>query len=86
MNNTELKKRLLELKQKEKSFDKLLNDFNFKTENEALTYIKENESKFEELKKIKEEIRKIKWGLLSDEEKKRTIEKENLLAEKYKKK
>jgi len=74
------------LKQKEKSFDKLLNDFNFKTENEALTYIKENESKFEELKKIKEEIRKIKWGLLSDEEKKRTIEQENLLAEKYKKK
>lgn len=74
------------MKQKEKSFDKLLNDFNFKTENEALTYIKENESKFEELKKIKEEIRKIKWGLLSDEEKKRTIEQENLLAEKYKKK
>jgi len=44
MNKNEQKLKLSELKQEEQKFVSLLENFNFKTENEALNYITENKS------------------------------------------
>lgn len=85
MNKNEQKLKLLKLKQEEQKFVILLENFNFKTENEALNYITENKSEFEKLRKIKMKIKEIEWSLLSEEEKKENLEKEKLLSKKYNK-
>lgn len=61
----------------------MLESFNFQTKKEADKYIANNQSKFDELKKITEEIREVKLLLMTPQEKNQYLEEQKKLKEKY---
>lgn len=82
-NREELTDRLKNLLKRKEEFSILLENFSFKTKKEADDYIKDNQSKFDELKKITEEIREIKFLLMSPQEKNKYLEEQKKFKEKF---
>lgn len=82
-NREELTNRLRNLLKRKEDLSILLENFNFQTKKEADDYIINNQSKFDELKKITEEIREVKFLLMSPQEKNQYLEEEKKLKEKY---
>lgn len=82
-NREELTNRLRNLLKRKEDLSTLLENFNFQTKKEADDYIINNQSKFDELKKITEEIREVKFLLMSPQEKNQYLEEEKKLKEKY---
>ncbi|MBB4807303.1 protein subunit release factor A [Chryseobacterium defluvii] len=82
-NKEELTNRLKNLLKRKEEFSILLENFNFQTKKEADQYIKNNQSKFDELKKITEEIREVKFLLMTPQEKNQYLEEQKKLKEKY---
>ena len=82
-NKEELTNRLKNLLKRKEEFSTLLENFNFQTKKEADDYITNNQSKFDELKKLTEEIREVKFLLMNPQEKKEYLEEKKKIKEKY---
>ncbi|WP_294217136.1 hypothetical protein [uncultured Chryseobacterium sp.] len=82
-NREELENKLKNLLKRKEEFSNLLESFDFQTKKEADEYIANNQSKFDELKKITEEIREVKFLLMTPQEKNEYLEEQKKLKEKY---
>jgi hypothetical protein len=73
MKRAELQNRLVELANKERDYQ-FLKDAFFNTQSEFEKFKKENKEKIDELNAIKTEKEKIKWELMSDQERREHLE------------
>jgi predicted nuclease with TOPRIM domain len=74
---------LADLYNKNNILSEVLKGFSFKNEEEAKQYISDHQSKFNELKAVRERIKSIELELKTDEEKKEYEEYIQKLKEKY---
>lgn len=79
----ELKLKLVALKEKEKQLKAKINN-SFSTEEEFNSFVEENKEMLIDLKRIKVEIKKIEWELMTDEEKEVHLKYLNDLQDKFK--
>lgn len=86
MDKQALKIKLKNLEEKKNSpfFKNLLKNFSSDTKEEAENYRRIHYDELKELKSIENEIQAIEWELMTDEEKKRSIEVDKMIREKYK--
>lgn len=78
-----LRTKLMALKEKESQIKKVVNR-SFSSEEEFNLFVEENKDLFVELKNIKNEIRKIEWELLTNDEKEAHLQYLKGLKDKFK--